>query len=76
MAQMPFYLRMALPLLGAAPDKGADTAVWLATSPEVKGLSGRYFHKRKEAPMRGQVADDAAGARLWELSVKLAGTEP
>lgn len=30
------------------PDQGADTPVWLATSPEVKGISGRYFEHRKQ----------------------------
>jgi NAD(P)-dependent dehydrogenase (short-subunit alcohol dehydrogenase family) len=73
MAQMPFYLRMVLPLFGAAPESGADTAVWLATTPEVRGLSGRYFYKRKEKPMSGQATDDAACARLWELSLARTG---
>jgi NAD(P)-dependent dehydrogenase (short-subunit alcohol dehydrogenase family) len=77
MAQMPFYLRMVLPIFGASPEAGADTAVWLATAPEVKGLSGRYFHKRKEKPMSGQILDDAACARLWSLSVeRTASTAP
>ena len=30
------------------PDQGADTPVWLATSPEVKGISGKYFEHRKQ----------------------------
>jgi len=29
-------------------DKGAETAVWLATSPDVEGLSGRYYTDKKE----------------------------
>jgi NAD(P)-dependent dehydrogenase (short-subunit alcohol dehydrogenase family) len=30
------------------PDPGADTPVWLATSPEVEGISGKYFEHRRQ----------------------------
>ena len=29
------------------PDQGADTPVWLATCPEVEGITGKYFEHRK-----------------------------
>lgn len=31
-----------------SPDQGADTPVWLATSPEVEGITGKYFEHRKQ----------------------------
>ena len=31
-----------------SPDQGADTPIWLATSPEVAGITGKYFEHRKE----------------------------
>jgi NAD(P)-dependent dehydrogenase (short-subunit alcohol dehydrogenase family) len=31
-----------------SPDQGADTPVWLATSPDVKGISGKYFERRRQ----------------------------
>src|ERR1700694_4055917 len=35
---------------GRTPAKGADTAIWLATSPEVAGVNGRYWADRVEQP--------------------------
>jgi hypothetical protein len=32
-----------------SPEKGAETSMYLASSPEVEGLSGRYFVKKAEA---------------------------
>ncbi|MCF8229616.1 MAG: SDR family NAD(P)-dependent oxidoreductase [Bacteroidales bacterium] len=31
-----------------SPDQGADTPVWVATAPELKGVSGKYFEHRQE----------------------------
>jgi NAD(P)-dependent dehydrogenase (short-subunit alcohol dehydrogenase family) len=56
-------------LLG--PEQGADTAVWLASSPEVEGVTGKYFIKRKERKVNPQALDNAACARLWEISEQL-----
>ena len=54
------------------PKKGARTSVYVATSPEVEGVSGRYFDDCREAPTSaaGRAADTAA--RLWEVSAGLA----
>jgi hypothetical protein len=30
------------------PDQGADTPVWLATSPDIEGISGKYFEHRNQ----------------------------
>jgi NAD(P)-dependent dehydrogenase (short-subunit alcohol dehydrogenase family) len=48
---------------GRTPADGADTAVWLASSPEVEGVSGRLFENRKEIPcsFRNQDLEE----RLW-----------
>jgi NAD(P)-dependent dehydrogenase (short-subunit alcohol dehydrogenase family) len=48
--------------------KGADTVVWLASSPEAEGVTGRYFYRRKEKTPRPEAADPATGARLWAVS--------
>jgi retinol dehydrogenase-13 len=48
-----------------SPDEGADTPVWLATSPAVAGITGRYFERRREARCRF-AADRAAIAALAE----------
>lgn len=56
-----------------SPESGARTSVYLASSPEVAGLSGKYFIRRREAKSsaRSHNVDDAK--RLWEVSVGLTG---
>jgi NAD(P)-dependent dehydrogenase (short-subunit alcohol dehydrogenase family) len=71
--QMPFYMRLPVAMFGKKPEEAADTEVWMATAPELERVSGRHFTGRTEIPFTGQVADDAACLRLWDLSVKLAG---
>jgi NAD(P)-dependent dehydrogenase (short-subunit alcohol dehydrogenase family) len=59
--------------LGAlAPEEGADTAVFLAASPEVEGISGRFFAGRRERPcrFRGDPREDA----LFGLCQRMTGT--
>ncbi len=54
-------------------ERGADTIIHLASSPQVEGASGAYFVKRKIAQPSAAARDDAAAKRLWEASEKLAG---
>lgn len=49
-------------------EKGAQTSIYLAASPEVAGVSGRYFADQKEVRPAPQALDDAAAARLWAVS--------
>jgi len=60
--------------LGAiAPDQGAETIIYLASSAEVEGVSGKYFVKKK-AVSSSQVSYDAQAARrLWDASLELTG---
>ncbi len=60
---------------GVAPDKGAETSVYLATSEEVKGMSGKYWDKCAPKPSSKISYDQAAAARLWEVSLDLLGIE-
>jgi NAD(P)-dependent dehydrogenase (short-subunit alcohol dehydrogenase family) len=55
------------------PEKGAETVIYLASSPEVEGVSGGYYHDRK--PIRATPAgeDDNAAERLWQVSEQLVG---
>lgn len=54
-----------------SPKKGADTAVYLASSPEVEGVSGQYFANRKAKESSTSSYDTAAAARLWQASAGL-----
>jgi NAD(P)-dependent dehydrogenase (short-subunit alcohol dehydrogenase family) len=60
----PFFL---------TPERGADTLVYLASSPEAADTTGRYFVKRKAVEPSAAARDDAAAKRLWEASEALAG---
>lgn len=57
------------------PEKGAETIVFLASSPEVAAISGEYFYQCRPATPTAGARDDAAANRLWNESAKLAGIE-
>ncbi|HET9522434.1 MAG TPA: SDR family oxidoreductase [Candidatus Limnocylindrales bacterium] len=56
-----------------SPARGAETAVYLAGSPEVEGVTGRYFADRKARRSHQASYDTAIAARLWEVSAGLVG---
>ena len=56
-----------------SPEKGADTAVYLASSPEAEGVTGRYFANRKARKSHKSSYDTATTARLWRVSADLVG---
>jgi hypothetical protein len=55
------------------PAQGAVTPVYLASSPEVEGITGRYFANRKPKASSKASYDTAAAARLWQASAGLTG---
>ncbi len=56
-----------------SPEKGADTSVFLASSPDVAGISGKYFDKRREKRSSAESYDEALAQKLWDVSAKLVG---
>lgn len=52
-------------------EQGAQTAIYLATSPAVAGISGGYFEKRMQAESSPDSRDAAAARRLWDVSAEL-----
>jgi NAD(P)-dependent dehydrogenase (short-subunit alcohol dehydrogenase family) len=70
---MGAFMRTFIHLLSGPSAKGARTAVYLATSPDVAAATGKLFEKNREVPLRGQVADRAATERLWTESARLTG---
>lgn len=74
---LPFRLVLSLAKLAAiTPDKGAETTVYLASSPEVATVSGGYFDECRPATPSAAAQDDASALRLWRESARLAGLEP
>ena len=54
-----------------SPEKGAATSIYLASSPEVEGVTGRYFGDRKPKTSDESSYNTAAAARLWQISAEL-----
>ena len=57
------------------PEEGAQTLIYLASSPEVASVSGAYFHKCCQATPTPQAQNDADARRLWDVSVQLSGLD-
>jgi NAD(P)-dependent dehydrogenase (short-subunit alcohol dehydrogenase family) len=55
------------------PGSGAATSIYLASSPQVDGISGKYFSNCKEARSSKESYDVAAARRLWEISERMTG---
>jgi NAD(P)-dependent dehydrogenase (short-subunit alcohol dehydrogenase family) len=54
-------------------EEAAETSVFLATSPEVEGVTGRYFARKREVNPAPQALEVDSRKQLWELSEKLCG---
>jgi retinol dehydrogenase 14 len=65
-----FTVRALKPLM-KSPEKGAETSIYLASSPEVEGLSSRYFAKKAGARSSVVSHDERLARRLWEVSEDL-----
>lgn len=55
------------------PQQGCQTTVYLATSEDVQGVSGKYFSNCAEAWLYGPVQNENTHKKIWELSKELAG---
>jgi len=55
------------------PQQGAATSIYLASSPKVEGVTGRYFAKGRPQTSNKASYDESAAARLWRVSTDLVG---
>lgn len=68
------FQRLATPLLRPfmqSPEQGAATSIYVASSPDLAGVSGRYFAKSSPRQSSKRSHDLAVAQRLWELSDEL-----
>jgi hypothetical protein len=66
--------KLFLPLIRLflkTPEKGAATSIYLASSPEVEGITSMYFAAREPKASSPASHDTAAAARLWQISLDL-----
>lgn len=54
-----------------SPEKGAETSIYLANSPEVEGVSGKYFNKKKATKSSDLSNNGNYAERLWSISEDL-----
>jgi len=72
---LPKLLRAAIALVTIGPERGARTSIYLASSPEVEGVSGKYFARRQPESSSPASYDEQAARRLWEVSEELTKIE-
>jgi NAD(P)-dependent dehydrogenase (short-subunit alcohol dehydrogenase family) len=71
-----WYWRLAYVFLnrvGRTTAQGADTIIYLATAPELSGVTGQYFFDRKPITPSAAARDPEAARRLWAVSEQLTG---
>jgi retinol dehydrogenase 12 len=64
-------VRRIASLFALSPEAGARTVVYLATSPDVAGVTGQYFVKERPVQSSAASHDEEASRRLWEVSKEL-----
>jgi NAD(P)-dependent dehydrogenase (short-subunit alcohol dehydrogenase family) len=68
-----FLLMPFAPFLMRTPAQGAATSIYLATSPEVAGVSGAYYERGRQVEPSAAARNAADGERLWQESARLTG---
>jgi len=69
-----WLVRLFLPLVhlnSLTPEEGAHTAIYLASSPDVEGVTGKYFVREQEVPSDPVSYDESAAKRLWQVSEEM-----
>lgn len=60
-------------LIAVSPENGAETSLYLASSPEVSAINGKYFEKKQIKALNEMALNQGLQERLWEVSEKLTG---
>jgi len=66
-AVIDFFMRF----VALTPEQGAQTSIYLATSPDVENVTGKYWEKSKAVPSGRAAYDEATWTRLWDASDKM-----
>jgi len=56
-----------------SPEKGAATSIYLTSSPEVEGISGKYFENKKQKKSSRESYDPVLAERLWDVCAEMTG---
>jgi NAD(P)-dependent dehydrogenase (short-subunit alcohol dehydrogenase family) len=66
--------KLSARLFAQKPDEGAQTSIFLAASPEVEGMTGKYFIECQPAESSPESYDKSVAEKLWQVSVNLTGS--
>lgn len=66
-------LKWVMGFFALSSEQGADTSIHLASSPEVEGITGKYFAKREAVESSPLSYDKEVAQRLWQVSEDLTG---
>ena len=64
-----------IPLVARSPEKGAETSIYLAASPEIQSITGKYFVDCKVTQPAPQAADMAVARKHWDVSAEMVHLE-
>lgn len=70
---LPKFVQALIKLVTISPERGARTSIYLASSPEVEGVSGKYFARSRQQESSEASRNEEAARMLWELSEDLTG---
>jgi NAD(P)-dependent dehydrogenase (short-subunit alcohol dehydrogenase family) len=70
-----FIMKAGRPFL-KTPEQGAQTTIYLASSPEVEGVTGKYYSNCKERTSSRKSCDLNVARRLWDVSAQMTGVDP
>jgi len=68
---MAALVSILAPLVARSPAKGAETSVYLATSPSVERITGKYFYDSHVIPPAPQATDMVVARKLWDVSAEM-----
>lgn len=72
---LPIKILSHLMVHQKTPEEGAETPIYLASSPDVEGITGKFFVDKKIMPEYQSCYNRRTAQRLWEISEKLTGFE-
>jgi NAD(P)-dependent dehydrogenase (short-subunit alcohol dehydrogenase family) len=67
--------RLAQRVAARTPEQGAQTSNYLAASPAVEGVTGKYFVDKKPVPSSPLSYDQSVARQLWEVSAAMTGLD-
>ena len=66
-----WFMRGFTKIFFKSPKKGAETPIYLASSPEIEGITGKYFANKKEKKSSEASYNEDAAKQMWEISAEL-----